>query len=165
MDIFKGVPPIDLSRFAQGPVSNPMWQSFTGLVKLCHAVEHWRNSAQSARRTRRPKPLYPESPHMRRKNQDEWDQPMKEDENRVHRTAYLANESLAEMSNMATDEGTPDWKLFRATILSFKPSLGQTHARYKTVALEAFDAGALTNTEPDAIATLWLHNAGDFGEL
>jgi hypothetical protein len=39
------------------------------------------------------------------------------------------------------------------------------NSRIKSVALEAFDAAALTNAEPDAIATVWLHNAVDFGEL
>jgi hypothetical protein len=160
MDIFKGVPPIDWSRFAQGSVSDPMWQSFMGLVKLCHCVEHWRNSSQSARRTRRPKPLYPESPHMRRKNQDEWDQPMKEDENRMHRAANLACENFTDMSHLAVDQGTPDWKLFKATDLSVHPSLGQTNARYKSIALEAFDSAELANTEPDVIASKWLNNAG-----
>jgi hypothetical protein len=161
MDIFEGMPPIDWSRFAQGSVSNPMWQSFTGLVKLCHCVEHWRNSAQSARYTRRPKPLYPQSPHMKRENQAEWDEAAEDYEARMRRAAHLAGEQLLSMSQMAVNEGTPDWKLCATVALL----IGPKPPRIKSVALEAFDAAALTNAEPDAIATVWLHNAVDFGEL
>jgi hypothetical protein len=121
MDIFEGMPPIDWSRFAQGSVSNPMWQSFTGLVKLCHCVEHWRNSAQSARYTRRPKPLYPQSPHMKRENQAEWDEAAEDYEARMRRAAHLAGEQLLSMSQMAVNEGTPDWKLCATVALLIGP--------------------------------------------
>jgi hypothetical protein len=67
------------------------------------------------------------------------------------------------MSNLITpaDNGSPDWNLYFAAALSIgRQSLGQKNARYKSVALEAFDAAELTNSDPRVIARLWLDNGG-----
>jgi hypothetical protein len=154
-------PTIDWSRFAQGAVSDRMWRAFKDLVKLCHCVEHWREDHRALARTRSPKPLYPESVYMRKKRFDEWKQPQTISENHMHRAANLAIEKVGQMSHLApTDEGNPDWKLCAAAVFSFGISLGQTHARYKSLALDAFDAAELSQSDPSVIASQWLANAG-----
>jgi hypothetical protein len=162
MDIFKDIPAIDWSRFVQGPVSDSMWLSFMSLVQLCRCVEHWHNTARTLRAATRPRqPDYkPATSYAIRKLRNEWEKPIKDYEARMHRASYLANEKLAEMSHLAGDEGTPDWKLCTAAVLSIGPSLGRARSRYKSVALAFFDAAELANTEPDVIASLWLNNAG-----
>jgi hypothetical protein len=39
-------------------------------------------------------------------------------------------------------------------------SLGRARTRYKSLALDAFDAAQLTNSDPMALANFWLENAG-----
>jgi hypothetical protein len=156
-------PAIDWSRFAQGAVSDPMWRSFKGLVRLCHCVEHWREARRSLRLTRAPQPFYtPETRYARRKREDEWKQPIRECETHMHRAAYLADERVAEMSHLPTAgaEGTSDWKLLAAAALSIGRSLGPEQARYKSVAFDAFDAAELSEPDPSVIARQWLIRAG-----
>jgi hypothetical protein len=164
MDVLKGVPPINWSHFAQGPVSDPMWHAFKQLVTLCHCVEHWRTVRDSHRLTRAPKPLYPETPYMRKELQDEWKQPAIDSENRMHRAANLADEKVADMSRLVPpgDQGgtTPDFKLCAAAVFSIGRSLGRARARYKSLALDSFDAAAELSPEPDIIANQWLLRAG-----
>jgi hypothetical protein len=159
-------PSIDWNRFAQGTVSNPMWYAFTDLVKLCHYVEHWHEAARSLRMTRPSKPLYPENIHVRKQRVVEWRQGIADCEDRMHRAAHLADDKVREMSHMApTDEGDPDWKLCAAAALSMAISLGRARTRYKSLALDAFDAAQLTSSDPIAIASLWLERAGYTGQL
>jgi hypothetical protein len=159
-------PSIDWNRFAQGTVSNPMWHAFTDLVQLCHCVEHWREAARSLRMTRPTKPLYPESIHMRKQRVDEWRQGITDGVDRMHRAAHLADDKVREMFRIApTDEGNPDWKLCAATALSMVISLGRAQTRYKSLALDAFYAALLTNSDPRVIASFWLENAGCTGQL
>jgi hypothetical protein len=159
-------PSIDWNRFAQGTVSNPMWHAFTDLVKLCHYVEHWREAARSLRMTRPAKPLYTESIHMKKQSVDEWRQGITDCEDRMHRAAHLADDKVREMSRIApTNVGDSDCNLCAATALSMGISLGRARTRYKSLALDAFDAAQLTNSEPSAIASLWLESAGYTGQL
>jgi hypothetical protein len=157
-------PTIDWSRFTQGHISDPMWRSFKDLVQLCHCAEHWRELARSQRfNTRPPTPIHKESPYMRRKRRDEWERPIREMESHFHRAAHLADEKVAEMSYLisAADEGKPDWKLWWAVSLSIDRSFGHTGARYKTVALDEFDAAAeLTDVNPSHITGRLLARAG-----
>jgi hypothetical protein len=80
----------------------------------------------------------------------------------MHRAAYLANEKVTGMSYLITpaDEGKPNWKLWFAAALSIGRSLGHDHARYKSVAFDAFDAAELINPDPSIIASGWLTTAG-----
>jgi hypothetical protein len=55
--------------------------------------------------------------------------------------------------------------LCAATALSMCISLGRAQTRYKSLALDAFDAAQLTGSDPIAIASLWLENAGYTGQL
>ena len=157
-------PSIDWTRFAQGTVSDPMWRTFLDLVNLCHCVEHWREASRSIRMTRPAKPVfYQESSH--KKLIDEWKQGITDCENKRHRAAHLADDKVREMSRIApTDEGDPDWHLCAATALSMGISLGRAQTRYKSLALDAFDAAQLTGSAPSAIAILWLESAGYTGE-
>jgi hypothetical protein len=140
-----------------------MWHAFTDLVKLCHCVEHRREAARSLRMTRPAKPLYLD---MRKQRTDEWRQGITDCEDRMHRAAHLADDKVREMSRIApTDEGDPDWKLCEATALSMGISLGRARTRYKSLALDVFDAGQLTSSDPIAIASLWLEKAGYTGQL
>ena len=163
MDVIEyWAPPIDWSRFTQGAVSDRIWRAFKNLVILCHCVEHWREERRSLRMTRQPLPLYPESPYMRKKRDDEWKRPITECENRMHRAAYLADSTLAAMSHLITpaDEGTPDWNLVTAVAFSIGSSLGHEQARYKSVAFDSFDAAELSEPDPSVTAMQWLARAG-----
>ena len=158
-------PSIDWTRFAQGPVSDHMWHAFLDLVKLCHCVEHWREAARSLRMTTRPsKPLfYQESSYQKVVN--DWRQEIADCESKKHRAAHLADDKVREMSRIApTDEGNPDLNLSAAAALSMGISLGRAQTRYKSLALDAFDAAQLTGSDPSAIASLWLENAGYTGQ-
>ena len=159
-------PSIDWTRFAQGAVSDHMWHAFLDLVRLCHCVEHWREAARSLRMTRPAKPIfYQESSY--KKLIDEWRQGIADCENKRHRAAHLADDKVREMSRIAptpTYEGDPDWHLGAATALSMGISLGRARTRYESLALDAFDAAQLTNSNPIAIATIWLENAGYAGQ-
>jgi hypothetical protein len=55
--------------------------------------------------------------------------------------------------------------LCAATALSMGISLGRARTRYKSLALDAIDAAQLTNSDPSAIASLWLERAGYTGQL
>jgi hypothetical protein len=158
-------PSIDWNRFAQGAVSAPMWHAFTDLVKLCHYIEHWREAARSLRMTRPAKPaFYQESSYKKLIN--EWRQGIADCEDRMHRAAHLADDKVREMSRIApTNVGESDWNLGAATALSMGISLGRAQTRYKSLALDAFDAAQLTNSDPSAIASIWLERAGYTGQL
>ena len=158
-------PSIDWTRFAQGTVSDPMWYAFLDLVSLCHCAEHWREAARSLRMTRPAKPIfYQESSYKKLIN--EWRQGITDCENKRHRAAHLADDKVREISRIApTDEDGPDWHLCAATALSMGISLGRAQTRYKSLALDAFDAAQLTGSDPIAIASLWLENAGYAGQL
>jgi hypothetical protein len=161
MDVLKyWVPTIDWSRFTQGAVSDGMWRAFTDLVTLCHCEQHWREVRDALRLTRSPRPLHRESPHMRQKRLDEWKRPITDYENRMHRAAYLAVEKVVGMSQTLADQGTPDRNLYAAVAGSIDASHGQGRARYKSLALDAFDAKELSVYEPSVIAARWLSRAG-----
>jgi hypothetical protein len=153
-------PLIDWTRFAQGTLSDPMWHAFLDLVSLCHCVEHWREAARSLRMTRPAKTLfYQESSY--KKLVEEWKHGITDCESKRHGAAHLADDKVREMPRIAsTDEGDPDWKLCAATALSMGISLGRARTRYKSLALDAFDAAQLTNSDPIALANFWLENAG-----
>ena len=153
-------PAIDWSRFAQGDISDPMWHGFRGLVVLCHEVKYRGETSRSLRLTKPFRPLDPESPAMKKKRLDQWKQPIKDSDAKMHRAAYLASAKLAEMRGLIVDKGEPDSKLWRAAVLSIEPSRRYNHARYKSVALEAFDAAELNYSDPRAVADRWLDNAG-----
>jgi hypothetical protein len=157
-------PSIDWNRFAQGTVSDPMWHAFLDLVSLCHCVEHWREAAHSLRTTRPAKPpFYQESSYKKLIN--EWKQGITDCDSKRHCAAHLADDKVREMSRIApTDEGDPDWHLCAATALSMGISLGRARTRYKSLALDAFDAAQLTGSAPGAIAILWLESAGYTGQ-
>lgn len=160
MDVLKGVPEIDQSRFIQGPVSDPMWNLFMSLVVLCHAVVHWRDSANSLAPMGKPPPVYPRLSDMERERLDYLKKQREDDQERMRElqdsARVLAREQLDKMLVLtAKREGTPDYRLFEAVVRAIG-----VRFLYRTVALEAFDAATLTNTEPGAIAAVWSLNAG-----
>src|ERR1700721_1840535 len=142
-----------------------MGHSFLDLVKLCHCVEHWREAPPSLRLTTRPsKPLfYQESSYKKLVN--DWRQEITDSESKRHRAAPLPDGKVREMSRIApTDEGNPDLNLSAAAALSMGISLGRAQTRYKSLALDAFDAAQPAGSHPSAIASLWLENAGYAGQ-
>jgi hypothetical protein len=156
-------PAVNWSRFAQGAVSERIWRSFSQLVQLCHAHEHWKRAAQQIRLSPPGAPIYgSESKYQRNKRRDEWKREIQSAEGHMHRAGFLAAEMIASMSYLLTnaDEGTPDWNLYWALRLAVRHQPHHERARCKAAAFDAFIADEELKGEPPEIATRWLHQAG-----
>jgi hypothetical protein len=141
-------PSIDWTRFAQGPVSDPMWHAFREVVRLCHCYEHWRQEAHEA-----------EIKYLQ--GNIRYGLSISDSKDKMRDAAELADKKIAEMNHAATTEGNPDFILCTAVAVSVM-GLGGSFARkrYRSLVLDTFDAAQLNNTSPMIISRRWQKNAG-----
>jgi hypothetical protein len=142
-------PSIDWTRFAQGTVSDPMWHAFLDLVRLCHCVEHWREAMSNA-----------EKQYFEGKLRSSIS--IAENKNKMNVVVDLAEKTIEEMTRMAPkNEDEPDFKLCHAVVAAVKGMPHKFAQRgYRCLALDAFDAAQLTNSDPIIISKRWRENAG-----
>ena len=157
MDVLEyWMPDIDWSRFTSGPISPRMWSAFKDFVQLSHAQIHWAKVVQQIRLSPPgPSPFGNETKHQRKNRHHEWKRKIERAEKPMNRAAFLADQKLAEMSYLISneDEGKPDHKLYFALrmVIPF-----QVSAKWETVAFISFDGESEMDGEPSEIATRWL---------
>lgn len=160
MTIFEySMPNVDWSRFTPGPISTRMWSTFKDFVQLSHAQIHWAKVVQQIRLSPPgPSPFGNETKYQRKKRHDEWKRKIERAEKPMNRAAFLANQKLAEMSYLISnqDEGKPDYKLHFA-LRMIVPS--QEIGKWETVAFTSFDGETEMDGEPSEIAARWLQSS------
>src|SRR5208282_5858709 len=119
-------PPIDWSKFAQGPLRSDFWNMFRNVVRLCHAYKHWDEEAKREQRTRPPSPLYPLSRYGRQKQASEKRDAVRRLEGHKYRAAFSVSEVISNMTRLfeigttLSPEG-PEFKCYRALVLAIEP--------------------------------------------